>query len=82
MLHKKRITFTVIRFFCAAQAASNSLISNTTVAVMGESRRGPPVEEISSAAFSTEASELRSAESRRLRLRKTELWQYCHKFIY
>ena len=29
MLHKKRITFTVIRFFCAAQAASNFLISNT-----------------------------------------------------
>ena len=36
MLHKKRITVKVIRFFCAAQAASNSLISNTTVAVMGE----------------------------------------------
>ena len=33
---KKRITVKVIRFFCAAQAASNSLISNTTVAVMGE----------------------------------------------
>ena len=37
----------------------------------GESRRGPPVAEISSAAFSTETSELSSGQSRRLRLRNT-----------
>jgi hypothetical protein len=34
-----------------------------------ESRRRPPVEGVSSAAFSLETSDLRSAESRRLRLR-------------
>lgn len=36
----------------------------------GESRRRLPVAEISSAAFSTETSELHSVESRRLRLRR------------
>ena len=36
----------------------------------GESRRRPPVEEISSAAFSTETSDLSGGQSRRLRLRR------------
>ncbi len=38
----------------------------------GEIRRRPPVEEISSADFSTETSDLPGGQSRRLRLRASE----------
>ena len=42
----------------------------------GESRRGPPVAEISLAAFSSETSDLSGGQSRRLRMRNTVRVQY------
>ena len=68
MLHKKRITFTVIRFF-VLRKQSGLPIKTPSAAVEGESRRRPPVAEISSAAFSCETSDLASGESRRLSMR-------------
>ena len=67
-------SFPFLRRECAISCvfAANILHSeSTSFTSTGESRRGPPVEEISSAAFSSETSDLPSGESRRLRMRTT-----------
>ena len=69
MLHKKRITFTVIRFFVVTWKSELLPPNPRASAVEGEKLCRPPVAEISTELFSPETSDLPGGQSRRLRAR-------------